>query len=375
MDLFYELIQVALGNKDVLSKTPSAAEWSGLYQNCQEQTVAGVAFTALDHLSRQGQKPPLDILYQWIGYSEQIKRQNVIVNKRCVEITKLFAEAGFKTCILKGQGNARTYKDPLSRSSGDIDLWILGHADLTDSTDSVTLRQKVDSFVHSRFPDIKGGKMHIEFPVFKDVAIEVHYIPSYMYSPKYDRRLQVFFREKSEEQCNNLITLERAEGTCAVPTTEFNLVQQLSHMMNHFIGEGIGLRQFIDYYYVLKCLTSGLIPANTSTRSLSPKGDGSDYQLLLKECGLLKFAQGVMWVEKQLLGLEDKHLIAEPSERIGRAIQRTIEEGGNFGHHSSVNAYRHQSTFGRVVGGAKQSFRALRYFPMEATWKLIKKLI
>jgi len=359
MDLFYELIQVALGNKDVLSKTPSAAEWSGLYQNCKKQAVAGVAFTALDSLSRQEQKPPLDILYQWLGYSEQIKRQNVIVNKRCLEITKLFAEAGFRTCVLKGQGNARMYKDPLSRSSGDIDLWILGHADLTDPADRVALRQKVDSFVHSRFPDIKGGKMHIEYPVFKDVAVEVHYIPSYMYTPRYDRRLQAFFREKSEEQFNNVITLEGAEGTCAVPTTEFNLVQQLSHMMNHFMGEGIGLRQFIDYYYVLRQF----------------RDESLEFRVRLREIGLLKFAQGVTWIEKELLGLEDKYLIVEPSEKIGRAILQTIEEGGNFGHHSSVNVYRHQSTFGRVVGGAKQSLRAMRYFPMEATWKLIGKVI
>ena len=90
---------------------------------------------------------------------------------------------------------------------------------------------------------------------------------------------------------------------------------------------------------------------------------------------MLKFAQGVMWVEKELLGLEEKYLIVEPSEWIGRAILQTIEEGGNFGHHSSVNVYRHQSSFGRVVGGAKQSLRAMRYFPMEATWKLLKKLI
>lgn len=359
MDLFYELIQVALGNRDVLSKTPSAAEWSGLYQNCKKQAVAGVAFTALDSLSRQEQKPPLDILYQWLGYSEQIKRQNVIVNKRCLEITKLFAEAGFKTCILKGQGNARMYKNPLSRSSGDIDLWILGHADLTDSADRVALRQKVDSFVHSRFPDIKGGKMHIEYPVFKDVAVEVHYIPSYMYTPRYDRRLQAFFREKSEEQFNNVITLEGAEGTCAVPTTEFNLVQQLAHMMNHFMGEGIGLRQFMDYYYVLRQF----------------RDESLEFRVRLREIGLLKFAQGVMWVEKELLGLEEKYLIVEPSEWIGRAILQTIEEGGNFGHHSSVNVYRHQSSFGRVVGGAKQSLRAMRYFPMEATWKLIRKII
>ena len=88
--------------------------------------------------------------------------------------------------------------------------------------------------------------------------------------------------------------------------------------------------------------------------------------------GLLKFAQGVMWIEEELLGLEEKYLIVEPSEKIGRAIQRTIEEGGNFGHHSSLNRLRHQSHIGRAVGGMQQSLCAMRYFPTEATWKLIR---
>lgn len=357
MGLFYELIQVALGNKDVLSKTPSAAEWSGLYQNCQEQTVAGVAFTALEHLSRQGQKPPLDILYQWLGYSEQIKRQNVIVNKRCIEITRLFADAGFRTCILKGQGNARLYSNPLLRISGDIDIWVDdGRCNKED------LRKKVDEFVHSRFPDLKGGRMHIEYPVFNDVAVEVHYIPRYMFTPWHDKRIQEFFMNHADEQFGNLVKLEGTNGHCAVPTAEFNLIQQLSHLMSHALGEGIGLRQFIDYYYVLKAYAE---EGQTET---------TDITEVLKKCGLLKFAQGVMWVEKELLGLDDKFLIVKPSKKIGTYLKQTIEEGGNFGHHSSVNMYRHQSAIGRFVGGAKQSLRAMRYFPIEATWKLIGKI-
>lgn len=91
--------------------------------------------------------------------------------------------------------------------------------------------------------------------------------------------------------------------------------------------------------------------------------------------GLLKFAQGVTWIEKELLGLEDKYLIVEPSEKIGRAIQRTIEDGGNFGHHSSLNSLRHQNLIGRAIGGAKQSLCAIRYFPTEAAWKVIRKII
>lgn len=358
MELFFELIQFALGNRTVLSKTPSPEEWLSLFEQAKKQAVVGIAFEALDQLSKEGQKPPLNLLYQWIGCAEQIKQQNLIVNKRCIEITKMFSDAGFRTCILKGQGNARLYPNPLLRTSGDIDLWVTVHR--RDKKEG--LREKIDGFVHNKFPEVKGGRMHIQFPIFSDVAVEVHYIPRCMNTPKYDRRLQTLFQKTSEEQFNHLVTLQGVEGICAVPTTEFNLVQQLSHLMSHFMGEGIGLRQFVDYYYVLKAYPE------------EGHSETTDITDVLKRCGLLKFAQGVMWVEKELLGLEEKYLIVEPSERIGRAIQRTIEEGGNFGHHSSVNAYRHQSAIGRFVGGAKQSFRAMRYFPIEATWKLIGKI-
>lgn len=359
MEFFFELIQVALGNRAVLSKTPSAEEWLSLFEQAKKQAVVGIAFEALDQLSKEGQKPPLNLLYQWIGCAEQIKRQNLIVNKRCIEITKMFSDAGFRTCILKGQGNARLYPNPLLRTPGDIDLWVTVHG--RDKNED--LRGKIDEFVHNKFPEVKGGRMHILFPIFSDVAVEVHYIPRYMNTPKCDRRLQSFFQKTSEEQFNHLVTLQGAEGTCAVPTTEFNMVQQLSHLMSHFMGEGIGLRQFIDYYYVLKTHAGAGHTGLTGIKEI------------LKECGLLKFAQGVMWVENRLLGLEEKFLIAKPSERIGRAIQRTIEEGGNFGHHSSLNTLRHQSLFGRAIGGAKQSLRAMRYFPMEATWKVIRKML
>ena len=203
--------------------------------------MTGVAFQILDGLSKQRQKPPLDLLCQWIGGDGQIKQQNLKVNQRCVEITWMFAEAGFKVCILKGQGNARMYPNPLARTAGDIDAWVSG---LTDNTDD-SLRERVDRFVHSRFPEIKGGRMHIEFPVFDDVTVEVHYIPRYMCAPWHDKRLQAFFMEKAEEQFRNQVALEGVEGMCAVPTVAFNLIQQLSHMMSHFMGEGIGLKQFI----------------------------------------------------------------------------------------------------------------------------------
>ena len=55
--LFFELMQVALGTRSVLSKTPSEQEWLELFDMSEKQAVAGVAMAALEKLSRQGQKP------------------------------------------------------------------------------------------------------------------------------------------------------------------------------------------------------------------------------------------------------------------------------------------------------------------------------
>jgi len=157
MELFYELVQVALGQRESISRSPSNTDWNELYTLSQKQAIAGVVLIALDKLSQQGQKPPVNLLLEWIGQSEQIKAQNLLLNKRCGEITKLFSDAGFRTCILKGQGNALMYPDPLSRNSGDIDLWVDGS------------RKEIREFVFLKCPDAEDGDMHIEAPFYTQI--------------------------------------------------------------------------------------------------------------------------------------------------------------------------------------------------------------
>lgn len=52
--LFYELLLVALGKKERLSRNPSAQEWNAMFDMAKKQAVAGVAFLALDRLSQVG---------------------------------------------------------------------------------------------------------------------------------------------------------------------------------------------------------------------------------------------------------------------------------------------------------------------------------
>lgn len=349
MELFYELVQIALGQRETLSRNPSEKDWDELFTLSQKQAIAGVALIALDKLSLQGQKPPMDLLLEWIGLSEQIKAQNILVDNQCGEITKLFSDAGFRTCILKGQGNALMYPDPLSRNSGDIDLWVEGS------------RKEIRDFVFSKCPDAEDGDMHIEAPFFKDVVVEVHYFPRYSSVPKYDKRLQGWFQDHSDAQFSNRVKLclDSAEFV-SVPTVQFNAVQQMSHIMGHFFVEGIGLRQFVDYFYVL--------------RKLHEENCSDNFEKLFGYLGMLKFARGVMWVEREILGLDDKCLLTSPDERLGKAILKEIEEGGNFGHHDQRYTARSKGIFMRGIVDSYRLIKLAYYFPEDALWKILRKV-
>ena len=350
MALFYELLRVALGNQETLSKTPSDSEWRSIYRAAQKQTVVGFAFEALERLHNKGIRPPQDMLYEWIGACEQIKKQNILLNKRCAEITLVVSDAGFRSCILKGQGNAALYPNPLSRTSGDIDIWLEGG------------KERVRGFVKSQYPKAKDEVLHYDFPVFSDVPVEAHYKPQYLSSPKYDRRLQQYFSSIAEEQFCHTITLLNTDSAVCIPTPEFNVVQQLAHIIGHFFHGGIGMRHLIDYYYVMVTLDS--------------IGKNKDFTSILKSLGLLKFASGLMWVLQETLGLQDKYLIVEPSEQVGYIILNEIRAGGNFGRYKSEKySLKGRSLLGKAMVFAKRQYRMFSIFPAEAVWQMIDVFI
>ena len=342
--LFYELILVALGRKDSLSKTPSDQEWNAMYKMAVKQAVGGIAFLALDKLSQVDQKPPLSLLYEWIGLSEQTRNQNQIVNIRCKDITRLFSDAGFYSCILKGQGNAVMYPEPPARTSGDIDIWVYGK------------REEITRFVKQRCPKAFEQYLHIDFSIYNDVPVEVHYTPGRLLAPKYNSRFQGWcdnYKRNDSQQIDDSIGFN-------IPTVEFNVVYQMVHIMTHFFVEGIGLRHFIDYYYVLK--------------ELHQRGCSENFEKQFEYFGILKFAQGVMWIEKEILGLGEELLIVSPNERIGKVILKEMEEGGNFGHHDQRYSARSKGIF---IRGLVDSYRLLKlayYFPDDALWKILRKV-
>lgn len=345
--IFIELIQVSLGIRKMQSRTPSDEEWKDIFDIAQKQAVAGVTFDALDGLSQKGQKLPTGLLFEWIGLAEQIKNQNHIVNQRCVEVTKDFSDAGWNSCILKGQSNAQMYPNPFSRTSGDIDIWV-------DAS-----KENVVDFVRRQFPDAKVTEHHVEYPIFDNVDVEVHFKPVSAVSVRYDKRLDSYFRGRKNAQFQHGIHLSVTEGVVNVPTVEFNVVYQMAHMMKHFFSEGLGLRHLMDYYYVLMS---------------DEKQSGKDYTTVFQELGLLRFAKAVMWVLGNVFLLDRNRMVCEPDEKRGKLLLHEIMAGGNFGHSDERFAKRlmtKSSTLSILIRNAK----LFGLFPEEAIMAPVSNVI
>lgn len=341
MDLLYELVQTSLGGRKQFSRIPSSQEWYVLYKESERQAILGITLMGIDALPNE-QRPPKELLLNWIGAGEAIRQQNKLVNQRLSQLIIMLTEANKRYCLLKGQGNARMYPNHYSRNAGDIDVWLDGD------------KKQVVEFVHSRYPGINVQYHHMDFPVFDDVEVEVHYFPSFCYNKIHNKRLQRYFKESSEEQFRNFVKWNEAEKDLCVPTPAFNLVFQLSHMMRHFFTQGIGLRHAIDYYYLL-CQE---LPDSEKEEAVS----------IIKKCGMYKFLCAIMWIETEVFSLHKNVDIAPANKKAGQLVLQEMMKGGNFGknyHHNKGN---------ELIMFAKQMAYRMRFvkeFPSEPLWRPI----
>lgn len=353
---FLQLLRCVLETEQVFPGI-KPQEWPAIYEMAQQQSLTGILFEAIEKKDRDEIGIPLELLLEWTVAVEQINGVNKRLNQTSTEVATLYEKQGFQTCILKGQGNALVYPKPGNRMPGDVDIWVNGLTKSTDIRDIIRL-------VRETKPKAKACYHHIDAGLYNDVEVEVHYRPSFMFNPIHNGRLQRWYKEKSKDQFCNRKELPDDTGTIAIPTTEFNIIFQLSHIYNHVLHEGIGLRQVLDYYYLLSSLTDGKDFLKPS-RNERTKFDGTD---ILRHFGLWKFAGAVMWVLHNALGLKEKYLIAPLDEVRGRFLLQEIFNGGNFGQYDHENI-KANNRVKKNVQRIRRDLRMVRYYPSECLWE------
>ena len=270
--IFFDFLRFCIGFAKEIPGSLKEADWKELYAIAKKQCLVGVLFDGIKKLPAEYVGIEKELLLQWMAESQMLEKANVRLNDAAIQVSEWFLKKGFRTCILKGQGNTLLYPNPYSRIPGDIDIWVEGGD------------KRVISFVRSISPHEKACYHHIEFPSYKGVEVEVHYRPSFLLCFWHNRKLQKYYERVKEEQFSQRVMLGE-QGEIAIPTVEFNLIFQLTHIFSHLMNEGIGLRQLVDYYYVLcdfykvyqnfsKALPSSLTLKGGSTAFPKPLSNG-----------------------------------------------------------------------------------------------------
>ena len=346
-ETFFQFLRYTLDETCSFPREMTDEEWRILYEIAQQQSLLGLLFDGMQRWMEKGgarAKPPKGVLLKWYAVSERIKAGNRKANAVCAEVTGLFAESGFRTCILKGQGNTLNYPSPFVRTSGDIDLWVEGGA------------KKVLDFLHGKRVCDHVAYHHADAGSCRGIAVEVHYRPSFMANPVHNRRMQKWFRMVQEEQFSHKVHLPEEDGSVCVPTHAFNRIYQLAHIYKHIIQEGVGLRQIVDYYFVLK-------------QGFTEEERVHD-EHLLRQLGLYEVATAVVWVLKKTLGLEERLQIVAPNEKLGSFLLDEIMQSGNFGQYDQ-RVKHGGSQWERNLQRLQRDRRLMWYFPSECLWEPI----
>lgn len=338
--LFGELLRVSLYPKAVFSFSPTEKQWYKIFVLARQQALVGVCFRGVYEIKTRGVYIPSILYNEWLANASDVQLRNERLNYESQTLCELIEKKGYSCCVLKGQAVAGLYDQELRflRQAGDIDLWI-------PSSPPPRLIDIGESLGHVYFYDYH----HADITCFNDTEVELHYRPTLSRNLIRNTKLQRWFKKENE----NLIVKDDV-AFFPVLRDDANLILIINHIYWHLLYEGVGLRQMMDLYFLLK---NGL------------SEDRSKYFVLLQRFSLLKFAKASMWVLGDYFGLEKKYFVCETDEACGKFLLKEILLSGNFGHYDiRIEQKTRKNKVVLLKEWFRHNLRLMRFCPIDVLW-------
>ena len=385
--IFFEFLQVAVGNRETLSCELSDNDWKDIFLSLKKQALLGIGFSAVEKLHTQGVACTANLRMKWMALAFQIEKQNALINEQSRELTEKLEHDGLAACILKGQGNTLNYPEELrmKRQPGDIDVWCIApswgllqpNISLNDYVISKNVNAVIE-YVRMLYRQQglntkpKACYHHIDAPVMDGTEVEVHYRPAFLRSPLRNRRMQRWFNHHTDECMNN-----RTHLGFSMMSPSVNVVYQMCHLYTHIFEGGLGLRQLMDYYFALKTWRKEVADCeNLQSQGMWREGLGtpvmsaSEVMAVLRSFGMAKFTAAVMYVLHEVFAMPIHYYICEPNEKEGRKLLAEIMQGGNFGQYDTRDvSLKNGGMMRHGVWKLKRIMRLVKSYPEEALWE------
>lgn len=269
-------------------------EWEEIHSLARKQTVQGIVYDGVCLLPAACM-PPRRQLLSWTVEVDTLERVNRQHRSLLNGLRQVYAQApSIPFLVLKGIGVADFYPHPEHRLAGDIDLWFGNEA----QTEQANQRMEQMGL------PVQRGKQGEASCVINNILIEHHSRLIELHNP---------FLQQQIRQWEATIF---AKGEERLPV-EANHLLLSTHILKHFINEGIGLRQLCDV-----AMTFHALHAVTDIQTL---------ERLCRQWHIYRWNRLLYALLVNYLGLPADE-VPFPVKGCPEPLLREVLESGNFGH-------------------------------------------
>lgn len=370
--IFFEFLQVTIGQRSYMSRALTMGEWKGLYGLLKKHALLGVGYVAIQKLPKE-QWPPNAMIMQWVGVAQKIRLLNLELNEECRKVVTQLEHDGIGAVVIKGQSNLENYPEELReyRNPGDIDLW----TKQTNDCGIPIAVQQGETVEYEYYKGVRGiieyARLqrrvredksrfkplyyHVEYHTDKGTEVEMHYRPSFLCSPIRNMRMQRWFKEQFDVCLQN-----RCRLGFPVLTSSVNVVYQLVHLHRHVFEGGVGLRQLMDYYFALRVWHNDVMECkDLQSQGMWSEGLGTPVMskekvmAVIRSFGMGKFAGAVMFVINEVFGGGNEN--ENDNENENENGQRRTRRETDGGPQADFVEESESSEFKRNLNGCPQA--------------------
>ena len=283
--LFFELLRVAIGQMDCLSRGPLAEEWHRIYHVAQYHGLTEVCYRGVERLFDYGLRVPQDLSIDWMADAEAIRESKELLNSRREKLVRKLGERKIRAAVMNGA------------QSLSIDVFVDCSMDRAIKFARQTGQQ-----------EIRCGYTSLALNAWEGTSVNLHYRVLSVRNPWANGRMQKWFAQNKE------LMFSQGDNDIYVPTLTMNAICMLQTFQQRLLSGKATMSLLLDYYHVLSQLGG----------EFQPFKDGSDMANTLETLGLTQFAVGVMWVLQETLALDRKCMLCEPLAEEGCFILKEL---------------------------------------------------
>ena len=271
--LFFELMQVSVGQLDCVSRFPEPNEWQKFYELAKKQAVIGVCYHGVTKLFDYGLVAPQELSLDWMAEAEEIKEVNRGRTRRLITLQEELQKHHLRSSVMTGPGLTRFYDRELQmlRYTKGIDVYVFGYKNQLDLSQWADINVRILS-------ELRTGK-----------------------SRQRNNRLDKWVLQNDD-------LMFRKAGEMVVPSHSATILIQLTNLYNLFINKRLLMRNLMDLFFIIRFA----------------QGDSRLFQYpqntlegVIKDLGLTRFTRGIMWLLQEVFALDPKILPLEPLEEEG----------------------------------------------------------